>query len=62
MAIMPANRRGIHAAAKLYQGGVTPRSSGFRKFMQFPARQNYIGAGTQAVPAKGVKDQLGGVT
>jgi hypothetical protein len=32
-------------------------SSGFGRFMQILARQNYIGTGTQTVLAKGVKDQ-----
>jgi hypothetical protein len=38
-----ADRRKIHAAAMLHQTGVTPRSSGFKKFMQILARQNCIG-------------------
>jgi hypothetical protein len=43
---MPADRREIHAATMLRQGGVTSGSSDFGQFMQILVRQNCIGTGT----------------
>jgi hypothetical protein len=59
MATEPADNHVIHTAAMPRQGGVIPSVSGFNRFMQLQTRQNFIGIGTETIPAEGVKDQLG---